>query len=383
MTGHIRSTGGTPSTTPARRRPGHLPSAGGSAPELETRPPRMRAAVYRRFGDADVVHLDEVTTPSPRSDELLIRVHASTVSAADYRARTLDVPRGLRLPAALTLGLFRPRRPILGMDVAGVVTAVGAGVTRFRVGDEVIAMLGAAYGGHAEYATISETGAVVAKPRSMSFDDAVTLVFGGITARAYFNQAQLRPGSRVLVNGASGAVGTAAVQLARAAGAHVTAVCSAGNRSLAESLGAERVIDYREVNFAAEQATYDGIVDCVGNAPFERVERLIAPGGALLLVATDLRGLLKAPGQRRRSRKVIITGPGVYRAEDLAFLVGLAEAGRYRAVVDRVVPIEDVVEAHRFVAGGHKKGNVVLRIGAAATASLQASASRVAEGAER
>jgi NADPH:quinone reductase-like Zn-dependent oxidoreductase len=326
----------------------------------------MRAAVYHRFGDADVVRLDEVATPSPRNDELLIRVHTSTMSTADYRARTLDLPRGLRLPAALTLGLLRPRRPILGMDLAGVVTAVGAEVTRFRVGDEVIAMLGAAYGGHAEYATIRETGAVVAKPRTMSFEEAVTLVFGGITARAYFNQAQPKSGSRVLVNGASGAVGTAAVQLAKEAGAHVTAVCSAENSSLARSLGADRVIDYRHVDFAEEQSTYDTIVDCVGNAPFERVERLIATGGALLLVVTDLPGLVKASGRSRRSGKAVITRPGAYRAQDLAFLVGLAEAGRFRAVIDRVYPLHDIVDAHRYVASGHKKGNVVVRITPAA-----------------
>jgi NADPH:quinone reductase-like Zn-dependent oxidoreductase len=342
----------------------------------------MRAAVYHRFGDADVVHLDDVATPSPRSDELLIRVHASTVSAADYRARTLDVPRGLRLPAALTLGLLRPRRPILGMDVAGVVTAVGADVTRFRVGDEVIAMLGAAYGGHAEYATIRETGAVAAKPRTMSFEEAVALVFGGITARAYFNQAPPKPGSRVLVNGASGAVGTAAVQLAKEAGAHVTAVCSAENASLVESLGADRVIDYRVVDFAEVQSTYDAIVDCVGNAPFERVERLLKPGGALLLVVTDLLGLVKAPRRSRGSGRTVITGPGAYRADDLAYLVGLADAGRYRAVVDRVHRLDDIVDAHRYVAGGHKKGNVVVRMEPAAVGA-RTTATRAQEETER
>ncbi|WP_210480774.1 NAD(P)-dependent alcohol dehydrogenase [Naasia sp. SYSU D00948] len=322
----------------------------------------MRAAVYRRFGDADVVEVDEVPVPVLRDDEVLIRVHAGTVSAGDYRARTRDVPRGVLLPAALTVGFFRPRRPILGMDVAGVVAAVGPDVTRFRVGDEVIAMLGAAYGGHAEFAAIREGGAIAAKPRNLSFEEAVTLVFGGITARAFLAQSPLAPGARVLVNGASGAVGTAAVQLAKEAGAHVTAVCSAGSSGLVASLGADRVIDYRVTDFTQEDQTYDVIVECVGNAPFERVEGLISPGGALLLVITDLLGVLRAPGRTRRSGKKIVTGPGRYRGEDLGFLVGLAEQRRFRPVIDRIYPLDDIVEAHRHVAGGHKKGNVVVRL---------------------
>ena len=341
----------------------------------------MKAAVYHRFGDADVVHLGEVPAPTPRNGEVLIRVVASTVSAADYRARTLDVPRGVRLPAALTLGFLRPRRPVLGMDVAGVVTGVGADVTRFRVGDEVIAMLGAAYGGHAEYATIREDGAVALKPRNLSFEEAVTLVFGGITARAFFNQAPPKPGDRVLVNGASGAVGTAAVQLAKQAGAHVTAVCSAGNADLVRSLGADRVVDYHVTDFQVEQATYDTVVDCVGNAPFERVAPRIADGGALLLVITDLLGLVKARGRTRRTGKRIVTAPGAYRAEDLAFLTALAESGQYRPVIDRIYPLSDIAAAHRHVAGGHKKGNVVVRI--AGSDPADSVAARVEQGGAR
>lgn len=342
----------------------------------------MKAAVYRRFGDADVVHLDEVPTPSVGDGGVLIRVYASTVSAGDYRARSLDVPRGVRLPAALTLGFFRPRRPILGMDVAGVVAAVGRDVTAFRVGDEVIAMLGAAYGGHAEYATIRADGAIAAKPRNLSFEEAVTLVFGGITARAFFTQAPPTPGTRVLINGASGAVGTAAVQLAKQAGAHVTAVCSAGNAALVTALGADRVLDYGTTDFTQEAATYDTIVDCVGNAPYERVAPLISAGGALLLVITDLPGLLLAPGRSRRSGKRVVTGPGPYRAADLAYLAGLAEAGSYQPVIDRTYPLADIVEAHRHVATGHKRGNVVVRISPDAD-PIGSSGSRISEGEER
>ena len=327
----------------------------------------MRAAVHRRFGGPEVVTVGEVRKPRPGPDDVLIQVHASTVSAADHRARTKDVPRGLALPSALALGVLRPRHRVLGMDVAGVVEAVGARVTRFAPGDEVIAMLGARFGGHAEYAVIRQDGAVTAKPRTMSFEEAVTLVFGGITARGYLNQVPLGPGVRVLVNGASGAVGTAVVQLAHHAGAHVTGVCSGRNRELVTSLGADRVIDrttedFTAVDLAAEGVTYDVIVDCVGNAPFERVERLIRPGGALLLVIADLPAVLRAGRRSRTSGKLVTASVGPYRAEDLALLVELAEAGRFRAVCERTFDLADVAAAHAFVDQGRKRGNVVLRI---------------------
>lgn len=322
----------------------------------------MRAAVHRRFGGPEVVVVEDVREPTPGPDDVLIRVHASTVSAADHRARTKDVPRGLAFPSALALGVLRPRHRVLGMDVAGVVEAVGARVTRFAPGDEVIAMLGGRFGGHAEYAVVAQDGAVTLKPRNMSFDEAVTLVFGGITARGYLNQVPLGPGVRVLVNGASGAVGTAMVQLARNAGAHVTGVCSGRNRDLVTSLGADRVIDRTTEDFTAEGVTYDVIVDCVGNAPFERVEGLIRPGGALLLVIADLPAVLRAGRRSRTSGKLVTASVGRYRAEDLAFLVELAEAGRFRAVCERTYDLADVTAAHAFVDQGRKRGNVVLRI---------------------
>jgi NADPH:quinone reductase-like Zn-dependent oxidoreductase len=324
----------------------------------------MRAAVYRRFGGPETVRVEELPRPSVGADDVLIRVHASTVSAADHRARSREVPRGLWLLAAFGIGAFRPKRRVLGMDVAGVVEAVGADVTRFRPGDEVIAMLGASFGGHAEYARVRQDDAIARKPRNMTFEDAVTLVFGGLTARGFLKQADLAPGATVLVNGASGAVGTAAVQLATHAGGHVTAVCREANRELVTSLGADRVIDYTTHDFTAETVTYDVIVDCVGNASFERVAHLLRPGGALLLVIADLPGILRAPWRSRRSGNLITAGVGELTAEDLAVLVDLAEAGHYRAVRDRTYDLDDISEAHRFVDTGRKRGSVVVRIGA-------------------
>lgn len=328
----------------------------------QVRGQRMAAAVYRRFGSPDVVRVEQIAKPVPKPGEVLIRVHASTVSAADHRARSRNVPSGLGLLAALGLGFFRPRHRVLGMDAAGKVEAVGADVTAFSPGDPVIAMLGGRFGGHAEYVCVPQDGAITVGPRTMTFGEAVTLVFGGITARGYLNQVAITPGDTVLVNGASGAVGTAMVQLAKHLGAHVTGVCSSANRELVISLGADRVIDYSTDDFATEGRMYDVIVDCVGNAPFTRVEAIIKPDGALLLVIADLRGIASASKHSRRSKKLVTADVGKYRSEDLAFLVGLADAGHYRAVIDRTYELSEIVEAHSYVDTGHKKGSVVLHI---------------------
>lgn len=324
----------------------------------------MSAAVYRRFGPPEVLHIERVAKPTPRPDEILIRVLASTVSIADHRARSRRVPRGLQLLAAVGLGFVRPRHRILGMDAAGIVDSVGAEVTRFRPGDDVLAMLGGAFGGHGEYVRLKQDAAVAAKPRNLTFEEAVTLIFGGMTARGFLKQASLRSGTTVLVNGASGAVGTAAVQLAKQAGAHVTAVCSGANADLVLSLGADRVIDYRTTDFTADGQTWDVLVDCVGNAGFRRAGHLVNPGGALLLVITDLAGLLQARRHSRTSGKTVTASVGPNPPEDLAFLVGLAESGAFRPVVDRTFELADVVDAHRYVDAGHKRGNVVLRVAA-------------------
>ncbi|MFJ5693854.1 NAD(P)-dependent alcohol dehydrogenase [Arthrobacter sp. NPDC093125] len=324
----------------------------------------MRAAVYRKYGPANVVQVQDVAKPAPAPGEVLIKVHTSTLSAADYRARTLDVPRGLRIPSALSLGIFRPRTPILGMDAAGVIEAVGAAVTTFTPGDEVIAMLGARFGGHAEYVTVPQNGIIATKPRNMSFEQAVTLVFGGLPALGFMKHATIKPGDSILINGASGAVGTAAVQLAKHFGADVTGVCSRDKAELVASLGADTVIDYSTHDFTADSRTYDVIMDCAGNASFERVEGLLRPGGALLLVIADLKAVLLARARSRRSGKLVVVSAGKYTAEDLAFLVALAESGAYRAVIDRTYDLPDIVEAHRFVESGRKRGNVVVRVAA-------------------
>ncbi|WP_205649424.1 NAD(P)-dependent alcohol dehydrogenase [Agromyces sp. LHK192] len=325
----------------------------------------MRAARLERFGPPEVVSVGDALRPEPDARELLVRLRATTVSIADHRLRTREVPRGLGLVAAPKIGLFRPRVRTLGMEGAGVVEAVGAAVTRFAPGDEVMVMRGAAFGCHAEYATVAETGDVARKPAALSFEEAAAVIFGGHTAVRYLDLVDLRPGVEVLVNGASGAVGSAVVQLAAARGATVTAVTSGRNTALVRSLGASRAIDYTREDFTATDAPrprYDVVVECVGNAPYSRVRHLIRPGGALLLVIADLAGMIGA-GIRPRRRGVLVNQSGGPMGPALMQRVAaLAESGDLRPVIDRTYELDEIVEAHRYVDTGRKRGSVVVRI---------------------
>lgn len=270
--------------------------------------------------------------------------------------------------APIAIGVFGPRKRVLGYDIAGVIEAVGSDVTRFKPGNEVIAMPGLKFGSHAEYGCVPENDPIALKPRNMSFEEAVTLVFGGQTALKFLRRVKIKPGDEVLVNGASAATGTAAVQLAKHFGAVVTGVCSGGNAELVRSLGADHVIDYTKEDFTRNGKTYDVIVECVGNAPFARVEGSIKSGGALLLVIVELKGMPSASGHSKKSGKLVSWRDAKPSAEELEYLVKLVEAGEYRAVVDWTYDFDEIVEAHRYVDTGRKRGNVVVRVAASATA---------------
>ncbi len=324
----------------------------------------MRAAVYRRFGGPDVVHIEDVPTPAPRAGEVRIRIAATTASMADYRMRTRDLPEGLGFLAPIMLGVFQPRHKILGMDLSGTIDAVGENVTKWRVGDEVIAMPGGAFGAHAEYICIPEDGAIALKPKNMSLDEAVTLVFGGSTIAAFLEQAPLKPGAAVLVNGASSSTGTAAIQLAKYYGATVTAVCSAANADLVTSLGAERVIDYTSEDLETSGDTYDAIFDCIGNATFERIDALLKPGGVFVPVAATLHTMLTAGRKAKRAGKRSLPSSVRPTAATLATIAAAAEAGAFRPVVDRTYVLEDIVEAHRYLDTFRKRGNLLVKVAA-------------------
>ena len=322
----------------------------------------MRAVICDRYGPPEVLAVREVANPLPKDDEILVRNMASTVSSADCRVRAMKIPVGFGVLARLAFGVHKPRQPILGGDLAGEVVAVGCGVSRFKAGDRVFAMSGARMGCHAEYVCVPENGNVTLMPARLTFEEAAALLFGGTAALDFFRRGKLVRGEKVLVNGASGAVGSAAVQLARHFGAEVTGVCSTANASLVKSLGAHRVIDYVKEDFTKCGETYDVIVDPVGTAPFRRSRAALREGGRLLQVLAGLpdilQGLWGSIGDSRR----IIAGPATERREDLLLLAHLAEVGQFKPVIDRVYPMERIVEAHGYVDGGHKRGNVIVTL---------------------
>lgn len=322
----------------------------------------MKAIVYERYGPPDVLQLKEVEKPTPKNNEVLIKTHATTVTSADWRVRSLNVPAGFGLIMRLVFGVSRPKQPILGSELAGVIESIGKDVTKFKVGDPVFAFSDAAMGCHAEYKCMPQDGAVVHKPPSLSYGEAAALSFGGTTALDFLRRGRLQSGERILVNGASGGVGTAAVQLAKHFGADVTGVCSAANMELVRSLGARHVIDYAKEDFTKNGARYDVIVDTVGTAPFSRSSTSLKEGGRLLLVLAGLPDMLQAPWVSITSGKKVIAGPVTVRVEDVRFLADLAQAGEFKPVIDRRYPFEQIAEAHRYVDTGRKRGNVVITL---------------------
>ena len=322
----------------------------------------MKAAVYEKYGPPEVVHFKEVETPTPGNGEILIKVHATTVTSADWRVRSLTVPTGFKLMMRLVFGVSKPKQPILGSELAGVVVSVGKDATQFKVGDPVFAFSDASMGCHAEYKCMAEHGLIALKPANLTFEEAAALSFGGTTALSFFKRGKLQHGEKVLINGASGGVGTAAVQLAKHFGAEVTGVCSTANMDLVRSLGAVHVIDYTKEDFTQNGKKYDVIVDTVGTAPFSRSNVSLTDRGRLLMVLAGLPDMLRIPWVQMTSNKKCVAGPVTTRTEDLRMLAQLAAQGKFKPVIDRCYPFDKIVEAHRYVDTGRKKGNVVLSL---------------------
>jgi NADPH:quinone reductase-like Zn-dependent oxidoreductase len=316
----------------------------------------MRAVVHDRYGPPEVLRLEEVERPVPQDDEVLVKVHATTVTRSDTGLRSANY-----FFARAFTGLLRPKRKIAGMELAGVVEAVGASVTEFEVGDEVFGIRG---GANAEYVCVRERGVLAHKPAGMSFEEAAAVCDGALLARSCLLSADLRPGRSIVVYGASGSIGTAAVQLAKYLGADVTAVCNTKNVELVRSLGADEVIDYQQEDYTKNGKRYDVVFDSVGKHSFRRCRRSLKPGG--MFITTDLGFMWHAPIVSLLTRwvgdKRAKIGIGRYRNEDVLLLKELIESGRYRAVIDRTYPLEDVVEATRYVETEQKTGNVVLTL---------------------
>jgi NADPH:quinone reductase-like Zn-dependent oxidoreductase len=327
----------------------------------------VRAVVFDRYGPPDVLRVEEVEQPVPRDDEVLVKVRATTVSRADCATREANRRSGLLagLLSRLFFGIRRPRRRILGSELSGEVAAVGGAVREFAVGDRVFGTSGLRFGAHAEFVCLPEGSSLAHMPAGLTYEQAAAVCDGGINALTSLRRAGVATGRTVLVYGASGSIGTAAVQLGRHFGAEVTAVCGTRNVETARSLGAARVIDYTRQDFTTGGNTYDVIFDAVGKQSFRRCRRSLTPGG--IYIATDgfANAILGLVTSRVGDRKVVFPTPRLTK-ENVEFLKELIEAGGYRAVIDRSYPLEQVVEATRYVETEHKTGNVVLTVNAPA-----------------
>jgi NADPH:quinone reductase-like Zn-dependent oxidoreductase len=325
----------------------------------------MRVAAYERYGPPEVVGIAERPDPRPGAGQLRVRVHAACVGAADSAARS-----GTPWFARLAFGLRAPKLAVLGSDFAGVVDAVGPGVARFAVGDRVFGATGIAQGAHAELVLVEQDGAVAALPREISMTDAAALCDGGLTALPFLRDgARVREGQRVLVNGASGSVGAAAVQLAKRMGAHVTAVCGPSHLDLVASLGADRVIDRSREDFTAGDEAYDVVFDAVGTTSFRRARRVLARRGTYLTTVPSFAIMFQQLTSRLGRRRAVIMFTGLRKdadkVPDLEELAALAASGAFRPPIEREVTLDDIAAGHRMVDTGHKAGSVVVRLVAA------------------
>ena len=318
----------------------------------------MKAIVYESYGRPEVLQLKEVEKPTPKANEVLVRIYATAVNSGDVRMRKAD-PWAVRL----MLGLIRPKIRILGVVLAGEIEAVGKDVTLFKEGDSVYGMTGMSFGAYAEYKCLPEDGVLAIKPASLTYKEAAAIPFGGNTALHFLRKAKIQAGQKVLIYGASGAVGTSAVQLAKYFGAEVTGVCSTANVAMVKSLGADKVIDYNKEDFSKNGEAYDIVFDTVGRSPFSgSLKSLKKNGYYLRVVHMSLSPVIRGLWTSLTSSKKVIGGVATEKAENLIFLNSLIEAAQLKPVIDRTYPIEEIVEAHEYVEKGHKKGNVMITI---------------------
>lgn len=328
----------------------------------------MQAIICTAYGPPEVLQLREVPTPAPKEGELLVRVHAHTINYGDLVARTFatispgefNMPLPLWLLARLSFGWRRPRVHILGSEFAGEVAAVGAGVTRYRPGDRVFGYLGQQMGANAEYLCVAEAGMVATMPEGLSYAEAAALPYGALTALGLLRNVTLGPGRRVLVVGASGGIGAAAVQLARHAGAEVTGVCGTNRVAYVRALGAARVLDYTREPIAAAGGPFDVVLDVLGRSSFAEVRPLLTPEGRYLRASFKLRELSQMAWTAMRGGRRVICAFAAETPADMQTVRGLAEAGALRAVVDRCFPLEETAAAHRYVESGERRGPVVV-----------------------
>lgn len=332
----------------------------------------MKAIVYTKYGPPEVLHLQEVVKPTPKENEILVKVRATAVNYGDLIARNFshvsaaefNMPAPLWLPARLSFGWRKPKNPILGSEFSGEVTAVGRQVTRFKPGDQVFGYRGMNMGANAEYLCVPETSTVTHKPANLSHAETAVIPYGALMALNILKKVDIQPGQKVLVNGASGAIGSAALQLAKAHyGAHVTGVCGTPRLAFVQALGADAVIDYTKEDFTKNGETYDLILDVLGKSSFARCQNSLKPGGVYLLASFKMKAVWQMLWTSVVGDKKVICALVGDSAADLAVIKEMVEAGKIKGLVDRCFPLEQAAEAHRYVESGHKRGNVVIIMG--------------------
>lgn len=317
----------------------------------------MKAAVYTQYGLPDVLQLKDVAKPAPKENEILIRIKATAVNSGDVRLRKAD-PLAVRL----FFGLLKPKITILGSVFSGEVESVGKQVKRFNMGDQVFGHTDMRFGAYAEYICLPEDGSLALKPAGISHDEAAAIPFGGVAALHFIKRAMIQANQKVLIVGASGAVGSAAVQLAKSYGAMVTGVCSTSNIDLVKSIGADKVIDYTKEDFTQQGQIYDLIFDAVNTISVSRSLTSLAKNGIMILSAAGMNEMFQGLWISLTSKKKVITGVVSHQAADIIFLKELIESGKFKPVIDRTYPLEQIAEAHAYVDKGHKRGNIVIHI---------------------
>lgn len=324
----------------------------------------MKAIVWTNYGPPDVLQLREVEKPAPKDSEVLIKIHATTVTAGDCEMRNLKFPLWIRIPMQLYVGIRKPKRvTVLGGYLAGEIEAVGKDVKQLNIGDQVFGFTGLSFGAYAEYICLPEEGAVIKKPANMTYEEAAPVALGGLEALHFLRKANIRPGQKILINGAGGNIGTFAVQLAKHYGAEVTAVDSTGKLDMLRSIGADHVVDYTREDFSKNGQTYDIIFDVVLKSSFSRIINSLNENGIYLLTNPTLLKMIRARWVSKTSSKKVIFEFTKPNTHDLALLKELIEAEKIKTVIDKRYPLEQIVEAHRYIEAGHKKGNIVISLG--------------------